>query len=236
MLLIGGLALVGAGLLCVWFEIGRPWRALNVFFNPRTSWMTREGIVGTVLMPVGLAAAAGVPGLSWLAAGLALAFIYCQARILKAAKGIPCWREPLIVPLVVLTGRAEGGGLWLLAQPMQASRQPILIVLVGMLILARVLVWLAYRRRLHRRTTIQASTALDLAGRWLQVAGTLIPLVILTLAAGVLTTGAVAGSSLALAGLLAVGTGAWLKFTVITRAGFNQGFGLTYLPVRGARQ
>ena len=31
------LAFVGVGLTCVWLEIGRPWRALNVFFNPRTS-------------------------------------------------------------------------------------------------------------------------------------------------------------------------------------------------------
>ena len=44
----------------------------------------------------------------WLAAALALAFIYCQARMLQAAKGIPAWREPLLVPLMVVTGLAEG--------------------------------------------------------------------------------------------------------------------------------
>ena len=112
-LLLGGLALVGTGLVCVWLEIGRPLRALHVFFNPRTSWMTREGFAALLLMPVVLAAAAGLPGFDWLAAVLALAFVYCQGRILKAAKGIPAWREPLIVPLLVFTGLAEGGGLWL---------------------------------------------------------------------------------------------------------------------------
>ncbi|MFY9992650.1 MAG: NrfD/PsrC family molybdoenzyme membrane anchor subunit, partial [Rhodoplanes sp.] len=36
--LVVGLGFVGLGLLFVWFEIGRPWRAINVFFHPRTSW------------------------------------------------------------------------------------------------------------------------------------------------------------------------------------------------------
>ena len=43
------LAFVGGGLTCVWLEIGRPLRAINVFFHPQTSWMTREGIVAVPL-------------------------------------------------------------------------------------------------------------------------------------------------------------------------------------------
>jgi hypothetical protein len=36
-------SLIGLGLTCVWFEIGRPWRALNVYPPHSTSsWMTRE--------------------------------------------------------------------------------------------------------------------------------------------------------------------------------------------------
>ena len=38
------LALVGMGLFCVWLEIGRPWRFLNVFLHAKLSWMTREAI------------------------------------------------------------------------------------------------------------------------------------------------------------------------------------------------
>jgi phenylacetyl-CoA:acceptor oxidoreductase subunit 2 len=53
-LLLGGMALVGTGLLCVWLELGRPLRALHVFFNPRTSWMTREAFAATLLIPVSL--------------------------------------------------------------------------------------------------------------------------------------------------------------------------------------
>lgn len=231
-LLLGGLALVGTGLVCVWLEIGRPLRALHVFINPRTSWMTREAFVATLLMPVALAAAAGLPGFEWLAAVLALAFVYCQGRMLQGAKGIPAWREPLLVPLVVLTGLAEGGGLLLLAQPAHAAGQPLLLALVGALVLARALVWLAYRRRLATR----ALAALDAAGRWLQLAGSLLPLVVLALVASGLIGGALAAPLLVVAGLLAAAAGAWLKFTLITRAGFNQGFALAHLPVRGVRR
>jgi len=38
-----------------------------------------------------------------------------------------------------------------------------------------------------------------------------------------------------LAGLLALATGLWLKFALVTRASLNQGYALPRLPVRGAR-
>jgi len=235
-LLLGGVALVGTGLLCVWLELGRPLRALHVFINPRTSWMTREACVATLLMPITLAAAAGLPGFPWLAAVLALAFVYCQSRMLQAAKGIPAWREPLLVPLVVLTDLAEGAGLLLLAQPARATAQPLLLALVGAVVLARMLVWLAYRRRLAASVAARALVALDGAGRWLQLAGSWLPLALFALVAGGLIGGALAAPLLVGAGMLATVAGAWLKFTLITRAGFNQGFALVHLPVRGVRR
>ena len=57
-----GLALIGAGLISVWFEIGRPLRAMNVGFNPFTSWMTRESFAAGLVFPLGLAAV-------WMEAG-----------------------------------------------------------------------------------------------------------------------------------------------------------------------
>jgi len=231
--LLGGLALVGAGLACVSLEIGRPLRALHVFFNPRTSWMSREAIVATLLMPVALVAAAGLPGFEWLAAALALAFVYCQSRILNAAKGIPTWREPLLVPLIVLTGLAEGGGLWLVVQPAQAATQQPLLWLAAALVIIRAAVWLAYRRRLAGCAAAPALRTLDAAGRWLLIAGTLLPLLLLALLASGAIGAALAAPTMLVAGLLAVIAGSWLKFTLVTRAAFNQGFALAHLPVRG---
>jgi phenylacetyl-CoA:acceptor oxidoreductase subunit 2 len=222
------------GLTCVWLELGRPLRALHVFFNPRTSWMTREAFVATLLMPAALAAAFGLlPGLQWLAAALALAFVYCQSRMLNGAKGIPAWREPLAVPLLLLTGLAEGAGLWLLVQSATAAGQTLRLVLVGALVMARLLVWRVYRVRLATQAAPRALEALDAAGRPLQIAGSLLPLAALVLVAGGLIGGSLAALLLALAGVLAAGAGAWFKFTLVTRAGFNQGFALTHLPVRG---
>ena len=147
-LMLAGLALVGAGLFCVALELGRPLRALNVFRNPWTSWMGREAWTSMLLFPAGLAAAWGVPGFAWAAAALALVFVYCQARLLQAAKGIPAWREPLFVPLLVTTGLAEGGGLFFASAPWHGTGTLWLLTGFGALVLFRILVWLAYRRRL----------------------------------------------------------------------------------------
>jgi phenylacetyl-CoA:acceptor oxidoreductase subunit 2 len=232
-LMLAGLALVGLGLFCVFLETGRPLRAINVFFNPRTSWMTREAFTATLLFAAGLAAAAGVPGFAWVAAVLALVFVYCQGRMLQAAKGIPAWREPLLVPLIVSTGLAEGGGLFFLAAPLHGAGTLSLLVALGTLVVVRVLIWLAYRRRLVAVIDRRAGAALDGAGRMLQIGGTLVPLALVALIA----IGALSGTQIpllaAIAGLAVTAAGAYLKYTLVTRAGFNQGFALAHLPVRG---
>jgi phenylacetyl-CoA:acceptor oxidoreductase 26-kDa subunit len=227
-LLVAGLALIGIGLSCVWAEIGRPLRALHVFFNPQTSWMTREGIVATLLMPVGLACAAAWPALGPAAALLALAFVYCQGRILRAARGIPAWREPRVVPFVVCTGLAEGASLLMIAAPARVSTQAWLFGAVALLLLARIVLWAAY----HQRLAARARDALAPAARGLRWAGTLLPLALMALVAAEVAPPPL----LVPAGLLAAAAGAWFKFALITRAGFNQGFALTRLPVRGVRR
>jgi phenylacetyl-CoA:acceptor oxidoreductase subunit 2 len=96
-----GLVLIGGGLTCVWFEIGRPWRALNVYRHFGSSWMTREAFVALVLFPVGaLALLTLQPQLVMLSGILGLVFLYSQARILAANKGIPTWRHPLSIALM----------------------------------------------------------------------------------------------------------------------------------------
>jgi len=227
-LLLIGVALVSAGLFCVGLEIGRPLRALRVFVNPRSSWMSREAIAATLLMPAALAAAVGLPGTRWLAGALALAFVYCQSRILYGAKGIPAWREPLVMPLIVLTGLTEGAGLALLLQPAEMFNEMRLLALACVFALARLGVSWAYRHHL----ATHALAALDAPIRWMQIADAAAALLLLALAA----TGTVALPLIASLGLLLAATGAALKYALITRAGFNQGFALVHLPVRGTRR
>ncbi len=235
-LMLAGLGLIGLGLLFVWLEIGRPLRAFNVFVNPRTSWMSREAISATLLFPAGLAALLIAPGFVWLAAALALAFVYCQSRMVHASKGIPAWREPLTVPLMIVTGLTEGGGLFWLAAAWHGAGSLLLMVLFGALVLTRALVWRAWRRRLDASAAPRALAPIDTAGRALHLAGTWLPLAAIVLAASALLGAAAAAALMATAGLLAALAGAWFKFTLITRGGFNQGFALTHLPIRGARR
>jgi len=234
-LTLAGLALVGLGLVCVALELGRPLRALNVFRNPLTSWMGREAWAAILLFPAGLAAAWGVPGAAAAAAVLALAFVFCQARLLQAAKGIPAWREALLVPLVVTTGLAEGGALFFAGDPWHRAGTPWLLAGFGALVLVRVLVWLAYRRNLAGTIAQGATDALDRAGSVLQLVGTVVPLALIAAVATGFVSGALTPWLAAAAGLTAAVAGAYTKFTIVTRAGFNQGFALAHLPIRGAR-
>jgi phenylacetyl-CoA:acceptor oxidoreductase 26-kDa subunit len=233
LLLLAGLALVGLGLLCVWLEIGRPMRALNVFFNPRTSWMSREAMVSVLLFGLGLGLAAGVKGWGVPAAVAALGFLYCQARIVQAARGIPAWREPLTVPLLIATGLAEGAGLFWLAMAWQGHGGALLALLSGALVLARWLLWRAWRRRIANDAVAAALAVIDRSGAELQWLGSAVPLALIALPAIGVLGGAGGELLMAIAGALVAATGARFKYTLITRASFNQGFTLKRLPVRG---
>ena len=237
--LVAGLALVGAGLFSVWLEIGRPVRAIRVFTNPRTSWMSREAYVAIALAAMALVAAwmhraeapaATVAGA--LAALVALAFVYCQGRMLNAAKGIPAWRSPATAGLIVTTSLAEGAGAWWLVAAAHAQGTRGALALLGVLLVARLLAWLAYRRTIAGAP--RAAAALAPAGWALAVAGTLAPLVLLAVAATMSVEAWVLGLSAA-AGALALAGGAWFKIALILRGAYNQGFAVPHMPVRGAR-
>jgi phenylacetyl-CoA:acceptor oxidoreductase 26-kDa subunit len=231
-LVAAGLGLVGLGLLCVWLEIGRPWRAINVFINWRRSWMSRESLVAVVVFASGVGLLAGVAASAAPLALGALVFVYCQARIVQAAKGIPTWREPLTVPLLLATALAEGAGLFWLATAWQLHAAAPLTISFGVLVLLRWLLWRAWRRRIANASP-QALAAIDRAGAGLQWLGGAVPLVCIALAASGVVAGAWAAALLALAGVAVAATGALFKFTLVTRGAFNQGFVLARLPVRG---
>jgi phenylacetyl-CoA:acceptor oxidoreductase subunit 2 len=234
-LLLVALGLVGGGLACVWLEIGRPRRALHVFFNPRRSWMSREAFAGLLLFPLTLGAALGEAACRAPAALLALAFLYCQSRILQRARGIPAWREPLLVPFIVSTGLVEGAGLFFALQPWLAQGTRDLFVLFGGLVLLRLATWLFYRRRVARSTPPAALAAIDRAGAILQLVGTLAPLLLIALVVAGIVSGPGTSSAALVAGVAAAAAGAWTKYVLVTRAGFHQGFTLRHWPVRGAR-
>jgi phenylacetyl-CoA:acceptor oxidoreductase subunit 2 len=227
------LALIATGLACVWLEIGRPWRALNVFLHPQTSWMTREALVAVPLFGAGLAALWQDGGAyAWVTAVLAAGFLWSQSQILRAAKGIPAWRSPRVVPLILATGLAEGAGLVALACAFPATHalaRPVAIALAALLV-ARAIAWRAYRRPLAAPR--KALDALDRAAPLFDGIGSWV-------AAGLAAAAAFAPEVMAAplgaaAGALAAAGGWHLKFVLVARAGFNQGFALPRMPVRGS--
>lgn len=224
-----GLALIALGLGAVWLEIGRKLRALHVFFNPFTSWMTRESFAALVVFALGgLALVLGQPWTAQVLGLAALAFVYCQGRILRASKGIPAWRAAGITPLIMTTGLAEGSGLYLVASGGGGALGP--LVLFVLALVARALAWRNYRAKLGAGRPL---STLEPSAKWLLHVGTVAPLALLLLARFVLPLHFPVGA--VLAGILAFSTGWYFKFTLVTRAAFNQGFALPRLPVRGSR-
>lgn len=215
------LLLVAGGLGAVWLEIGRKLRAIHVFFNPFTSWMTRESLAALLLFGFGISFLIfDQAGLQFAAAMAALAFLYCQGRILRAAKGIPAWRAPQVVALIMTTGLAEGTGLLMLM-----NSDLLATSLFTAAVMARGFAWSGYRAAL-KQPAIRA--ALEPAGKALIQIGTLAPLA-LVLGGFYLPQAAI------LAAIAAILTGWWFKHALVTRAALNQGFSLPQLPVRGVR-
>jgi phenylacetyl-CoA:acceptor oxidoreductase subunit 2 len=227
-LLLLGLALVGIGLTSVWFEIGRPWRALNVFRHAKSSWMTREAMVAMLLFALGLAALARPAPALFLLTGLVGGFfVYSQGRILRANKGIPAWRHPACLPLLVATGLAEGAGLLTIAALVLPGLAPAVYVL-ALLLAVRFFAWrryLAAQRLSAPQGALAAFAAIE--GRFVSI-GHLAPAVL-----AVAATTAGLPVLAAVAGLLVVGAGAWFKYTLICRAAYSQGFALPRMPSRG---
>jgi phenylacetyl-CoA:acceptor oxidoreductase subunit 1 len=230
------LVLVALGLFCVWREIGRPLRFINVFFHPQMSWMTRESIAALPFFGAGgLAVLTGQPWLGYAGAVFALAFLYCQARILRAAKGIPAWRQPRIVALMMATGLAEGLGLYAIYAALAGSANAVMqgVTLALMVLIAlRHVAWRAYRSALGAEgAPTKTFAALDAQVLNLTLPHQLVP-------AALLAVGLLAPASLPLmaaaAGLAVIASGWVFKHDLITRAAWNQGYSVNRMPARGA--
>lgn len=238
-----GFALIGFGLSMVWLEIGRPFRALNVFLHPQTSWMSREALFALPLLTLaGIATLADqnfvslplqmrlpVTPLASAAAALGLAFLYCQARILRASHGVPAWREPSLQWVIIVTGITEGLGLLLFLSffvgPLPAWAIPTSLASL----IARAGVWEYYRHRLNPRVPVLAIAALSQISLPVHLLGHALPAMLLLVSLVAPRPGVTA----VVAGIAMVAAGAWLKFAVVTRAAFTQGFSIPVVPMRG---
>lgn len=225
-LLLSSWALVALGLLCVWLEIGRPWRFLNVFLHPHTSWMSREATLAVMLLLLSMAGAYSGRAVLVLLGGLvALGFLFAQGKILQASKGIPAWREPAIVPLIMLTGLCEGSAV--LASFRLATETATLgySVLFAFLLLARAFAWHVYETRLAGEWTPEALARTLSRNRLILIyLGTLLPLALLLGSVEPLAH---------VAGAVALLGGWYTKWSIVTRASQVQGYALATRIQRG---
>lgn len=230
----GGIGMA-VGLFFVFLEIGRKLRFLRVLMRPQSSWMTRETYAVAIFYPALLA------DLIWPSAALhllvalaALIFLYCQGRILHAAKGIPAWRDDLIPTMLILTGLLEGAGLVAIAMGVAttivAPSAAAVAILGSALAVINALLWQRYVSRAAKNGIPPLARA-DLARITpvMRILGQLAPLVLFTL-------GSVFASPVLwlIAGACAVAGGVLWKFTVITRACHQQGFAMPKMPQRGS--
>ena len=228
--------IMALGLFCVFLKIGRKLRFWRAVSRPQTSWMTRELYVAVLFYPAILANLLWPSAwLSLAGAVLALGFLICQAKILHRARGIPAWRVPLMPWMLLATGLLEGTGLLalLLAWLKGFGSAGILVPVTGLALVAvNAALWAAYRRTAAEEGIVPlARHVIGDNSLTLHLVGHALPALMFALA---LIHPVLAQTYLGVAGVAAIAGGAFWKFTIIVRAGYQQGFVLPAVPQRGS--
>src|ERR1700690_1063187 len=213
------LGIVTLGLSILMLKIGRPLRAIYVLLQPQRSWMTREAWIAAVWFPLAaLALWFQVPTMLIAAAGFAVLFLCSQAMILQAAKGIPAWRMPWIVPLLIATGLAEGSGLFLAATAQFAALKPLaatVAVIAVILAALRGWVWRSYLAALETKGAPTRTLAVFYGYRpWFFTIGLVLPLALIVVGFAVM---AAAAPLFAIAGVCIAAAGIAFKLILVTR-------------------
>ena len=230
-------AFMAVGLFFVFLEIGRKLRFLNALLRPQSSWMTREiYVVGVFYASVGASLLWPMPALFAVAAAAAAAFLYCQARILNAGKGIPAWRAPLIRPMILATGLLEGAGIaaYANAAALGSIKVAGAVAWGGLVLVAlNAVLWHSYRKS-ARANGIPPLARADIDETSAIVHGVGHAMAAAFFAGGLMADGFIAVALIALGGAAAFAGGLLWKFVVITRACHTQGFALPKVPRRGS--
>ncbi len=231
-----GAGLMSIGLVCVFLKIGRQVRFWRAFARPNTSWMSRELYVVVVLF--GALAVELVwrhPIIETVIAFAAVAFVYCQAQILHAAKGIPAWRAPLIPAMILASGLFEGVGMVALLTGLVPTMVKASVMIAGaglLLTLVNAALFHGYRSTARQEGIPPlARRALDDLAPIVHSMGHGLPALLFFVA---LVAPIDPATLLPLAGISVLAGGFWWKFVVVTRASFQQGFALPRAPQRGS--
>ncbi|HXM80580.1 MAG TPA: DmsC/YnfH family molybdoenzyme membrane anchor subunit [Burkholderiales bacterium] len=233
---VGSAVLMAMGLSFVFLKIGRKLRFWRAVSRPQTSWMTREIYAVAVFYPAVLA------NLIWSGAGIsmlvgifAIVFLFCQAKILHLARGISAWRVAHVPWMIVASGLLEGLGLltlMLLWIKGFGTLSPSLALAGLVLVALNAGLWASYRASAAKNGIVPLSRRLiDKVSLPLHLAGHAFPAVMFVLA---LASPDIARVCLGAGSIAALAGGAFWKFMLIVRGGYQQGFSLPMLPQRGS--
>jgi len=231
---LGGV-IMAVGLFFIFLEIARKLRFMLVLLRPQSSWMTRETYAVIVFYPALLADILWPHALLHLVIVLsAAAFLYSQARILQAGKGIPAWRVTSMPSMLMATGLFEGLGLVFVIAAFNTAVTTGWVGPALGLALAGGNAWLWYSyRRAAKEAGIPplARTELTRITPWLHGVGHALPGLLYAIA---LVWPQMPAALLLIAGLATLAGGALWKYTVIVPASYQQGFALPKMPQRGS--
>lgn len=141
--------LVLAGFAAVAGEAGRPLRGPRVLMRLRTSWMSRELLIGIAFVLL-VAADLGFPLRLYRAPAMVAAVLLALAQgfIVRRARGVTAWDVPIMPLLFLLSALLSGAGAYLLVE-VAAGRSPLpalggavlALIVVTFIAWARYLVW-----------------------------------------------------------------------------------------------
>ena len=225
--------LVLAGFAAVAAEAGRPLRGPRVLMRLRTSWMSRELLVGIAFVLLVAADLAFPLRLHRAQASVAAVLLaLAQGFIVRRARGITAWDVPLMPLLFLLSALVSGAGAYLLVE-VAAGRPPraalvgavLALVVVAFAAWARYLAWTsddAYARAVAPLREGRSVLVIDGAGYGL-------PLLLGLLA---LAAPAVARPLLGVAGALLIAGQVYAKARLILAAGRLRPITLAIVPSR----
>jgi len=225
--------LVLAGFAAVAGEAGRPLRGPRVLMRLRTSWMSRELLVGIAFVLLVAADLAFPLRLHRAQASVAAVLLaLAQGFIVRRARGITAWDVPLMPLLFLLSALVSGAGAYLLVE-VAAGRPPrpalvgagLALVVVAFGAWARYLAWTsddAYTRAVAPLREGRSVLVIDGAGHGL-------PLLLGLLA---LAAPAVARPLLGVAGALLIAGQVYAKARLILAAGRLRPITLAIVPSR----
>jgi DMSO reductase anchor subunit len=163
------LALAAAGLLASTFHLGHPERAWRAVSQWRSSWLSREGVLGlfTNLPALGFAVAWWWGGptvvLGLIAALCGMATVASQAMIYASLKPIRQWHNGYVLPVFLLLSLFSGA-VWLAAVGAGFPAAIIAIVLAAAASEAKWLYW-RFIDTASPAATMESATGLGSIGR-----------------------------------------------------------------------